>query len=339
MDAIILAVSFTDFALRLGQIFYTIILPVLLLAGVGYLLQRKFGLDTPTLARLNFYFVIPGIVYSSLVGSSVQAAEVADAVIFGIAMIAALTVVTLIAARLRKVPRDQQSVLLMTAMFYNSGNIGLPLQKLAFTPAGLDGWASAMQVFVMVVQNVANFTIGILLAASGRKDRHWKQNLLHIVKFPPIYALSAAVLTIQIRSWLGPNAPGAAEVFKPFWLAINYMGDAMIPIALCTLGAQMAVVRHNGKQYPVKLSLVLRLLVAPVLGLALVYLMGMRGVLAQFLLISTTTPTAVNCMLLCMEFDNHPDFAARAVFYSTLLSPIPITLVIFLAQSRLLPGF
>ena len=44
-------------------------------------------------------------------------------------------------------------------------------------------------------------------------------------------------------------------------------------------------------------------------------------------------------MLLCLEFDNHPDFAARAVLYSTLLSPVTVTLVVFLAQSKLLPGF
>jgi len=54
---------------------------------------------------------------------------------------------------------------------------------------------------------------------------------------------------------------------------------------------------------------------------------------AQVLLISTSTPTAVNCMLICMEFDNHPDFVARTVFYSTLLSPFTVTLAILLAHS------
>jgi hypothetical protein len=40
-----------------------------------------------------------------------------------------------------------------------------------------------------------------------------------------------------------------------------------------------------------------------------------------------------------MEFENHPDYAARAVFYSTLLSPVTVTLVIFLARGEILPGF
>ena len=55
------------------------------------------------------------------------------------------------------------------------------------------------------------------------------------------------------------------------------------------------------------------------------------------MLISSSTPTAVNVLLLSMEFENHPDFAARSVLYSTLLSPITVTLVVFLAQSGLIP--
>ena len=43
-------------------------------------------------------------------------------------------------------------------------------------------------------------------------------------------------------------------------------------------------------------------------------------------------------MLMCLEFDNHPDYAAKAVFYSTLLSPITVTLTIFFAQGGFLPA-
>jgi hypothetical protein len=88
----------------------------------------------------------------------------------------------------------------------------------------------------------------------------------------------------------------------------------------------------------VALSVFLRLLIGPAVGVALVYAMGLRGHLAEMLVISTSTPTAVNCMLLCLEFDNHPDFAAKAVLYSTVLSPVTVTLAIFLAQSGLLPA-
>jgi len=85
------------------------------------------------------------------------------------------------------------------------------------------------------------------------------------------------------------------------------------------------------------MTVMLRLLAGPALGLGLIYLMGIDDpFLAQVLLISASTPTAVSLMLLCMEFKAHPNFIARSVIYSTLLSPITVTLTIFLAQSGLL---
>jgi len=89
--------------------------------------------------------------------------------------------------------------------------------------------------------------------------------------------------------------------------------------------------------YPVRTSVFLKLLVAPCIGVALTFLLGLDGLLAQVLIISTSMPTAVNVMLLCLEFDNNPDYAARAVFYSTLLSPVTVTLTISIARSGLLP--
>ena len=79
-------------------------------------------------------------------------------------------------------------------------------------------------------------------------------------------------------------------------------------------------------------SLLLRLCLGPLLGFLVVRVLGIHGALAQSLIVSTSFPTAVNVALLSMEFDNEPDFAAAVVFYSTLLSAITVSLVIFLVK-------
>ncbi len=325
---------------QLAQIFYQIVLPILLLAGIGWLLQRRAGLEMQTMTRLNFFLVVPGLIYFSVVDPKAQVtpADVVTIVGFSAAMLAALAATTFLAALIRRVPGDQRNAMLMITMFYNSGNYGLPLQELAFRSAELSQWASTRQVFVILTQNLTNFTVGILLAAGGRRRGQLRENLRAIAKFPPIYALAAALVTVQIRTWVGDD-PRAAAAVRPFWQVVQYVRGAFIAVALVTLGAQLGTLRRGGNRYPVKLSVLLRLLGGPALGLALVYLFRLQGPLAQLLLISTSTPTAVNCMLLCLQFDNHPDYAARAVFYSTLLSPITVTLTIFLAQSGLLGRF
>jgi predicted permease len=333
------AAALSGLPLQLWQIFYFVVLPMLLLASLGYLIQRRLGLDAATLSRLNFYFVIPAVVYFSVVTSRLGAGEVALIVLFHVLLMACLAAVTVVAALVSGVERGQQNALVMTSIFYNSGNYGLPLQDLAFRGRGLSAEAMLAQALAMIVQNVACFTVGVVLAAGGCKDRHWKQNLLHIVRLPPLYALAAALLTVQARSWLGDHAGSVGDALAPFWEVVVYVRNAFIAVAVCTLGAELARVRQDGVNHPIRLSVVLRLLISPVIGLGLIWLLGIKGFLAQVLLISATPPTSVNCMLLCMEFRNHPDFAARTVLYSTLLSPITVTLVIFLAQGDFLPAF
>jgi predicted permease len=331
-----LAISIQTLPVQLGRIFYFIVLPILILAGVGFLLQRTLGLDMQTLSRLNFYFTLPGAIYASVVSSELSGKDAGKVVLFSLLLVASLAVVTRVAAFLKKVPGDQRNTMLMTTMFYNSGNYGLPLQELAFRSAGLSPQAVMLQVFTMVFQNFISLTVGVVLATGGVKGRQWKQGLMHVAKFPPIYALAAALITVQIRRWLGDDASTVGRALLPFWTALQYLRVSFIAVALCALGAQVGLISYDGRRYPVKLSVALRLLGGPALGLALIYVMGLEGFLAQVLLISTTTPTAVNALLLSVEFRSNPDYTARAVFYSTLLSPITVTLGILLAQGDFL---
>jgi predicted permease len=321
-------------AARLGAIFYFIVLPLLLLIGLGYGLQRALGLEMRTLVRLNFYMITPAMIYVSMVGSALNAADIATVFGFQALQMPALALLALGAARLRGVPRDQRSAMVMATMFYNSGNYGLPLQELAFRGQGQGGPAMALQVFVMISQNIVNFTVGVLLASAGRRDRTPREKLTHIAQFSPLYALAAALGTMALRAWLGELADGLVEALDPFWQALARVRDAFVAVALATLGAQLAVMRRDpGGAGPVTLSVLLRLLAGPALGLGLIGLLGLEGFVAQVLLISTATPTAVNAMLMCLEFENHPDDLARVVRYATFLSPVMVTLVVFLAQS------
>ena len=321
--------------LQLGEIAYFIVLPVLLLIGIGFVVQRKLGLDMPTLARVNFYLVVPGMVYFAVVSSTLRVGDVATAVGFTLLAMAVWAGLTYAVAAIRRIPMDQRRAMVMSSIFYNSGNYGLPLQELAFRGVrpGASAEAVGIQVFVMIVQNFTSFTLGILLAAGEVREGQWKRNLVHILKFPPIYALSAALLTILLRRTLGEGSETAARWLQPFWDVVVYAKSGFIAIALATLGAQLALVRRGKTYYPVTTSVALRLLAGPAVGLALIWALGLEGLIAQVLLISTSVPTSVNCLLLCIEFDNHPDFLARSVFYSTLLSPITVTLTILLAHS------
>ncbi|MCH8474348.1 MAG: AEC family transporter [Opitutales bacterium] len=331
-----------QFFWQLVVIAYTVVFPILLLAGFGFWLQKKFGLDSATLTRLNFYFLIPCVVYFVVVTADLRGGDVLLVVGFQAALMFILLGLSYLAAKIFRVPGDQQAALGMSTIFHNSGNYGLPLQDLAFRQSGASEPAMAIQAIYMVFQNFLNFTLGIFLAAMGKRGmasiRDWRSHLGPILRLPPMYALAAGLLTVQVRAQLSPEV--VDQIFalgEPFWQVIAYVRDAFIALALCTLGAQLAKVSKEGLRYPVRLAVALRLLAGPVAGFLLIWALGIEGFMAQVLMLATCTPTAINCLLLCLEFDNHPDFTARSVYYSTLLSPITIAFVLFVTRSGIGP--
>ncbi|MEJ6950731.1 AEC family transporter [Natronospora cellulosivora (SeqCode)] len=117
-----------------------------------------------------------------------------------------------------------------------------------------------------------------------------------------------------------------------FWPSLEYLQNGLIPVALLTLGTQLYRTKFSFKNKDVYIASITRLLGGPILAFLLLNLMGIDGVMAQVLFISSSVPSAVNTALIAVEFNNEPDFASQVVMTSTLLSAITLTIVIYLSQ-------
>lgn len=49
-----------------GHIFMNSMVPILVLIGVGFILDRKFKLDLYTLSKLNFYILLPTFIFRAM---------------------------------------------------------------------------------------------------------------------------------------------------------------------------------------------------------------------------------------------------------------------------------
>jgi predicted permease len=203
-------------------------------------------------------------------------------------------------------------------LFYNSGNYGIPVAQLAFPGSSLP---LQVQAAVVMTQNLSNFTVGLALVSGGRGKRK-RDTFKEIFKLPMIYVFAIAFTMRHFQV-----APP-----QPINVMLHWLEAGLVPIAVLTLGAQMAALKTPPFSKALFAALGLRLLFAPVLGFAVVKFVGIHGPLAQALVISTAFPTAVNSALLALEYDNEPEFAAAAVFYSTLVSSVTVSGVIYAAQ-------
>ena len=307
------------------SIAWNVIAPIFAMMMAGWVVQKKIGLDTRSLTKLNFWIFVPAVLWVQITESTLSSRDMGLVVVHFAIVFSTMGLLSWQVARLFGATDRVKRALTSSVLFYNSGNYGIPAAQFAF--AGNAGFAIAVQSIVIMLQNVSNFSIGLSLHAGGREDSRLSHTLRAIFKLPMIYVLAAAWV------WRGIVAATGATVPAPLDKSLHAIADGMVPVALVTLGAQMASLKSHKFDRFLGLALGMRLLVAPAFSWLVVWLLGIQSDLAPSLVVSASFPTAVNSALLAMEFDNEPDFAASVVFYSTLLSAVSVSFFIFAAKA------
>ena len=310
------------------SILLNILLPILVMVGLGAWLRWMFAVDLATLTKLNIYLFVPAFVFDKVANSRLPWADMGGVVLVTLVQVTTLGVIVWGIGRLFSVSRKTLCAVALAVMFYNSGNFGLPLAQLAYPGTGTgakDG--GAVQAFVVMVQNVLTFTLGLGIAASAHGTGIGRV-LVRILRLPVLYILAAA---LAARWWLDA-APGRqlpTVIAKP----TEYLSAGLVPVALVTLGAQLAVRPRWPRWKPVALVLLLRLVLGPAQMALLLWgfhQIGWRALdlwpwPAELLILTAAVPTAVNTLLLTLELDGDATLAADCVFWTTVFSCVTLT--------------
>ena len=299
----------------LTYIITNIILPIFLLVAAGYIAQKKLRMDARTFSRANIYLFIPAVLFMKIYEAKVSIAFIGQVVAYIMAVQAFMLLLGELLSRLNKYPRSKKKAFCNTLLFFNSGNYGLPLIDLVFKGNAI---ASASQIFIMLTQNITTSTFGVFQASSGKSS--YKQALKNVLIMPSLYVLTVVII-VKVTGFTVPD---------PILTPLRYLSEGFIGMALLTLGVQLAEVTAKINIKDVLLSSGIRLVLSPALGFLLVLLLGVQGDLAKAMIIGVATPTAVNTAILAREFDNEPEYASQNVLVSTLLSPITLSILIFL---------
>lgn len=301
-------------------ILFNNIFPIFVIISLGYLLTWKFELDIFTLSKLNFYIFIPALIFVKVYETEIEAGFL-KVILFSILILVLLALFGWIISYLMNHKVSKANALQNSVMFYNSGNFGLPLIMLVFNGTPHATYAVSIQIMILMVQNLMTNTIGFFNA--GRGQMHYLESIKKILKMPSVYAIIGAVILKFINYDL-------TDFFV--WPALEYMKDGLISVALLTLGTQLYNTEFRFKNPDIYVASLIRLLGGPILAYLLINIMGIEGIMARVLFISSSVPTAVNTALIAVEFKNEPDFASQVVMTSTLLSSITLMAVIYLSQ-------
>lgn len=289
------------------------ILPIFIVAGFGYALQRWQTLDKRTLSRVTLYVLSPALVFSSLVQSELVTSELSRLVLFTLLAMLTMAVIAFITARMLRFSRRETAMLVVVVVFVNGGNYGLTLNQLRYGDLGL-----ALAIVYYTTSTVLVYSAGIFIASMGQLS--WRAALKRLLSMPPIYAALAAIV---VYYWHIP-------IPAPVMSAVEIAGRGAIPVMLLVLGMQMADMRGQTEWRLAVPAVSLRLLAAPVVALGIAALVGLQGLSRSVGIIEASMPTAVITIILATEFDLQPTAVTSIVIGSTLLSPITLSLAIAL---------
>jgi malate permease and related proteins len=298
-----------------ASIFASDILPIFVIAAVGFLLARRLSANVKTLATVAFNALSPCLVFDQLVTAQISGSQSLRVVAFCVLLTIAIGIVAWLTSMPLRLDRTTLSSFLLVAMFSNSGNYALPVVLFAF---GKEALAFASVYFV--TSAILIYTAGILVAASGHGSV--RTALGRLFRVPAVYAVAAAVIVIAT----GASVPLA--LMRP----IRLLSDAAIPVMLLVLGMQLERATAPKRPFAVAAAVVLSLVVAPLIAFGLTAVLGLAGAARQAAIVEASMPAAVVTTVLALEFDLDAGFATNVVFFTTLLSPITLVLLIAYLQ-------
>lgn len=299
------------------QLFSANILPILITAGLGLLLVKTIELDPRTVSRVTFYLFSPCLFFNLLTTSELEANMILKIIAFAFTTHFLVGLLAFGSTRLFKLDRKMSVAIVLTASLTNAGNFGLSFNKFAFGEEAL-----AYAGIYFIASSIMVYGFGVPIASMGQADI--KESIMNLFKFPALYGLVAGAIIVK-TGWHIP---------LPIERVTSTLAQGAIPTMLVVLGMQLGRAQMKGKIGPIALAVGLRLVVAPLIALALATPYGLVGTAYQAAVGEASTPTAVMTGIIATEFDANPSFVSTVVAATTILSPLTLTpLMYFLGGS------
>jgi predicted permease len=302
------------------------VLPVVAVAGIGFVLGRVRDVDVEPLSTITIFVLAPALVFYSLLTTPIDGPTVARL----FAGVATFTVAMLaLAEGVGRLLGEQEPILgavVLTSTFSNAGNYGIPLSAFAFGALG-----RSTAVLYIAVQSVLMYTVGVYVASRGQSGS-MRGAVGKVFRLPLVYAVVAAAL-VRALDLVPPTDIAAMQT-------IRLTGDAAIPVMLLMLGIQLAGSTGGGTVRRVAPATALKLLVAPVVALGVALGLGLSGTVGRVFVLECAMPAAVTPLMLTIEFGRDrtaglsaADYVSTTILVSTLASLVTLTGLIAVLQS------
>ena len=287
---------------------FEVLFPVFFIVGIGFLLGKKNpNFDTSFITTYAGNFGTPALVIFALTAGGVTFDIFKEFFFYALILLSAFGIIGLIFLVLMKKDYIRE---LPTFILPNTGNMGIPICLFAYGELGM-GIAAAISSLVVLL----HFTLNIFLAKRAF-------DFQTIFKSPAFYAIIVTVLFLYFEQ------PVPQFVMNTVML----LAYGMIVMILMSLGVALTQMKVFSFKDAVITSTG-RVIIGPLIGLAVIKLFDLSGVSAGVILIQSSMPSAILCYLVASMYSPKVivDNISSTIVVSTIMSLVTIPITLFFA--------
>lgn len=314
---------------------------IIILTGIGFLAARL-GIikenDTKAFSNLIFYITSPALILSSITGYFTRETVLSSLAVPQFAVL--MTLLSIIAAyavgKIIKVEdQTQLDIFYMTVSFCNTVYIGLPIVTSIYGES-----AAGFVFFYDLGSGMVLWTLGMELACKGCPTGECKKSqeagnflkgcfftpgrfLKNLIN-PPLAALVLAVFMVMLEIPMPDIISRTAKT----------VGDITIPLSMLFIGLSVG---HSCISREILDTLVIwaafiRLIISPILVGGIAYFAPISLILKKVITVEAAMPVMMFTAILANKYNKHPEFAAKTVLITTILSMITIPAVVYVLE-------
>jgi Predicted permeases len=324
---------------------FNIVAPMMFLMLLGYYLQRKHIFDDFVLKKMNgfaFHYCIPALMFSNVYELKRLQDIPVKLMLFLIISLVIITLFGIMIAAVVTHDCSQKGVIVQMSFRSNYAVVGAAMAQALGGTAG-SAVSASLQAPTIIYFNIVAVICLTIWSNKSKKNINVRDLIVSVTTNPLIMAQVLAIICLVIRAYIPINSQGIpafslAQNLPWLYAVIKELTKMASPLVLILLGAQINFQTVGKLKGLLILSNVLRLVIAPAIGLSLAWLAHREGFLnlnvaivsALLPLYGSPSPAAAAVMAEAMGCDG--ELARQGVVWTTSLSMVSLMFWIVLLR-------
>ena len=215
--------------------------------------------------------------------------------------------------RSMNLPRQTTGCIILVGGMANTAFMGIPMIEAFYGASWMSVGIVIDQLGSYLILSILGITVARVFAAGPRPEL--RDIVRRILQFPPFLATILALLLIAVP--------------YPQWLdtLLTRLAATVAPMALVSVGFQLRLSDLQGRTNQLVLALGYKLIVAPLIILALfVWLLGAGGTIMQVTIFEVAMAPMIGASIVAMENDLDPQLATLLVGLGVPLSFVTLSI-------------